>query len=84
METVHAVGKAVFSVTITDGNDLTAECVITGMSGIADIITDDALFDIYTVAGMIVKKYADKSSLSTLKKGVYILVSGTKKAKVVI
>ena len=82
--TVHTVGEAVISATTTDGTELTAECVITGISGIADIIADDALFDIYTVAGVIVKKDADKSSLSTLKKGVYILVSGSKKAKVVI
>ena len=81
---VHTVGEAVISATTTDGTELTAECVITGISGIADIIADDALFDIYTVAGVIVKKDADKSSLSTLKKGVYILVSGSKKAKVVI
>ncbi len=82
--TIHTPGEAVITATTTDGTDLKAECVITGISGVDAVIADDALIDIYTVGGTVVKKGADKSCLTTLDKGVYILVIGDKTVKVVL
>lgn len=82
--TIHAIGEATITATTTDGTDLKAECVVTGIAGIDEIVADDALIDIYTVGGVLVKKGADKSYLSTLGKGVYLLVIDGKTIKVAI
>lgn len=75
--TVKDNGSAVITVRTTDGSDIEAECVITSVSGIDSLVTDDSSrFDVYDITGIMLRKNADKEYVRHLSKGVYIIVYG--------
>ena len=77
--TVKDNGSAVITVRTTDGSDIEAECVITSVSGIDSLFTDDSSrFDVYDITGIMLRKNADKEYVRHLSKGVYIIVAGNK------
>ncbi len=67
-------GSCRITVATVDGSNLTAECIITGMSGIDCIFdVDDAKADVYNIKGMLLKRQCDKAELKLLAPGVYVV-----------
>ena len=67
-------GSCRITVATVDGSNLTAECIITGMSGIDCIFdVDDAKADVYNIKGMLLKRQCDKTELKLLAPGVYVV-----------
>lgn len=54
-----------------------------GDSGVESIMTECQVVDVYTSGGILVKKKADRESVMSLPKGIYILKSGNKTYKAV-
>ena len=77
--TVKDNGSAVITVRTTDGSDIEAECVITSVSGIDSLFTDDSSrFDVYDITGIMLRKDADKEDIVSLSNGIYIILKGDK------
>ena len=72
-------GTANITASTTDGTNLTATCVVNGISGIEDIFTDAAQFPvkIYNASGVYVKTAYNASDFESLAPGIY--VAGSKK-----
>ena len=69
----------------TDGSDVSAECIITGVSGIESIFADgsDHIY-VYTPGGILIKKDCSSDDLKNLVPGIYILKSETKTITVIL
>ncbi|MDE6338298.1 MAG: Ig-like domain-containing protein, partial [Muribaculaceae bacterium] len=69
----------------TDGSDVSAECFITGVSGIESIFADgsDHIY-VYTPGGILIKKDCSSDDLKNLVPGIYILKSETKTITVIL
>ena len=72
-------------VSTLDGSGLTAECQITGLSGVESVFADpDATVDVYDVNGTRLKQGCTRGQLKQLKPAVYILRSGNAIVKTVV
>ena len=72
--TILREGTCTITVSTTDGSNLSAECMITGQSGIDAIFADgNESADIYDINGRVLKQAADGAYIRTLKTGCYIL-----------
>ncbi len=75
--TLTGEGTALITVVAMDGSGVTATCHVDGLTGIEAVVGDVDEADIYTLNGLLLKEKADKTYLSALPKGIYILkVSG--------
>ncbi len=75
---VLAEGKAVITVSTTDGSMLTASCTTGHISGIEGVTTDcDSTFTVYSLQGVLILRNASASGLHSLPHGIYI-VNGVK------
>ena len=82
---VQKEGSCIISVKTTDGSDIVAECKINSTSGIGDVfIGADEKFDIYNIAGIIIKKECSSQNLKELLPGAYILRQGSEIRKIII
>lgn len=81
--TILSVGLAVITATTTDGSNLTAQCTVTGMSGIEALIREAGTADVYSINGYLVKKNADNTFISNLAKGTYLIRINGKTIKIV-
>lgn len=81
--TIVSEGSTTIRVRTLDGSELEAACLISGLSGIADIISDEAPIDIYSVNGSLIMKSARPSALTDLPAGLYILRQGGRAYKIV-
>ena len=71
--------------TAIDGSNVSAECLITGTSGIESIFADVTdHISVYTPSGMLVKKDCSSYDLKNLVPGIYVLKSETKTIKVIL
>ncbi|MDE6478795.1 MAG: Ig-like domain-containing protein [Muribaculaceae bacterium] len=78
-------GTCVITVLTVDGSDLTAECVITSLSGVEAIFGDSsAEVDVYDMNGILLKKGCTREELKRLKPGIYILRSGDTIVKTIL
>lgn len=78
-------GSCIISARTTDGSDLSAECIITSISGIDNIFTDaDESFDIYNVHGLLIKKDCNRDNLKNLSSGIYIIRQDNKTKKIIV
>lgn len=78
-------GSCVITVATTDGSNLTAECVITSLSGVDAIFADpDAMIDVYDMNGVMLKKGCSREELKQLKPAVYIFRSGDTVVKTIV
>ena len=78
-------GSCIISARTTDGSDLSAECIITSISGIDNIFTDaDESFDIYNVHGLLIKKDCNRDNLKNLSSGIYIIRQDNKAKKIIV
>ena len=66
-----------------DGSNLTAECIITGPTGIDSMFADGVKVDVYNANGVLLKRGCGKTELKSLAPGVYI-VRDKNKAKTII
>lgn len=75
---VLAEGKAVITVSTTDGSMLTASCTTGHISGIEGVTTDsDSTFTVYSLQGVLILRNASASGLHSLPHDIYI-VNGVK------
>ena len=79
-------GNCVITATAADGSGITAQCRVSGMAGIEDILSSDNVSaDVYTTSGLLVKKGCSKAQLQQLGSGIYIVkVSPATVGKVLI
>lgn len=78
-------GSCIISARTTDGSDLSAECIVTNISGIDDIFADaDERFDIYNMQGLLIKKDCNRDNLKNLSSGIYIILQGNKTKKIIL
>lgn len=73
--TVHNTGSATITAVTTDGSEIMAECRIFGTS-LIEFIESGMTADVYTVNGLLIKTNADRSFISNLVKGSYIIRVG--------
>ena len=72
--TVTGNGECVISLQTTDGSNLRAECVVTGLSGIEAVwIDSDTRADIYDINGVRVLREASLDDFRRLSPGIYIV-----------
>ena len=78
-------GSCIISARTTDGSDLSAECIVTSISGIDNIFTDaDESFDIYNMQGLLIKKDCNRDNLKNLSSGIYIIRQDNKTKKIIV
>ncbi len=78
-------GSCIISARTTDGSDLSAECIVTSISGIDDIFADaDERFDIYNMQGLLIKKDCNRDNLKNLSSGIYIIRQDNKTKKIIV
>ena len=78
-------GTCTITASTTDGSALSAECVITGLSGIdALFVSEDEQADIYDIKGSLVRKAAAREDMQYIVPGVYILKFSNRTVKVAI
>lgn len=80
---IISTGIATIIAATTDGSDLKAECVINGVSYVEAIVIEAGKVDIYTLDGILIRKNADVSYVSTLAKGTYIIRTSSQTIKIV-
>lgn len=80
---VLKAGSCVITASTVDGSYLTAECIITGASGIDSMFADGVKVDVYNANGVLLKRGCGKTELKSLAPGVYI-VRDKNKAKTII
>lgn len=73
--TIVAPGTAVITATANDGNGAKGVCLISGMSGIEDIVysSPDEPKDIYTIDGKLIMRRATREDINRLSQGVYLI-----------
>lgn len=80
---VLKAGSCVITASTVDGSNLTAECIITGPTGIDSMFADGMKVDVYNANGVLLKRGCGKTELKSLAPGVYI-VRDKNKAKTII
>ena len=80
---VLKAGSCVITASTVDGSNLTAECIITGPTGIDSMFADGVKVDVYNANGVLLKRGCGKTELKSLAPGVYI-VRDKNKAKTII
>ncbi len=73
---LEILGEGTAVITAVAG-DFTAECTVTGLSGIAEILAGGTTADIYDINGRLIRRNADADILRQLPNGLYI-VNGRK------
>lgn len=84
--TVVAEGETTIRVRTTDGSNLEAVCTVTGKlgaGGIDSVFADDKPMDVYDIKGILLMEGADKEQLLTLPQGIYVIVKGNERLKMV-
>ena len=66
-------GTCVIKALAADGSGITAECIITSVSGVESIFLADDLLDVYDLKGILIKKDTDSESLKSLTPGLYLI-----------
>lgn len=78
-------GTCVITAATTDGSDLKAECTVSALSGINDILNDHAaMADVYTTQGVAVLRNASAAEISALPAGLYIIRQGNTVKKIAV
>ncbi len=80
---VLKAGSCVITASTVDGSNLTAECIITGASGIDSMFADGVKVDVYNANGVLLKRGCGNTELKSLAPGVYI-VRDKNKAKTIM
>ncbi len=80
---VLKAGSCVIMASTVDGSGVSAECIITGASGIDSMFADGVKVDVYNTNGVLLKRGCGKTELKSLAPGVYI-VRDKNKAKTII
>ncbi|MDE6650561.1 MAG: Ig-like domain-containing protein, partial [Muribaculaceae bacterium] len=70
-------GNCVITVATADGSELTAECVITSVSGVEAIFSEDVLVDVYDMRGVMLNHHCALDDLKQLQSGIYIIRYGS-------
>lgn len=83
--TVLRNGMCTITASTTDGSNLSADCVVTGLSGIDVLfVNDDEKADIYNTKGALLLKDASSADARLLAPGAYILQFPSRTVKAVI
>ncbi|MDE6380593.1 MAG: hypothetical protein K2L11_08985, partial [Muribaculaceae bacterium] len=73
-------GHAVVKAQVFDGSGATAECRVTVAEADPDAVTsvadDDAIFDVYTQQGILLRRSCSSADLKQLNPGIYIIHNG--------
>ena len=78
-------GTCVITAATTDGSDLKAECTVSALTGIDDILNDNpAMADVYTLQGVAVLRNASATEISALPAGLYIIRQGNTVKKIAV
>ena len=79
---VLAAGSATITVATTDGSNLKATCVVTGLSGVDAVFAgiEGTTVDVYTIGGVLVRKNATIDDVKSLDAGFYLI--GNKKVAI--
>lgn len=70
---IHGDGNTLITVKSMDGTDIYAECRILGVSSIDSILTDDMIWQVYDINGIIIDKNMSSEKIKNLSRGYYIL-----------
>ncbi|MBD5170417.1 MAG: leucine-rich repeat protein [Bacteroidales bacterium] len=82
---IHEEGTCRIIALATDGSDVSAECIITGVSGIESVFANGSeRIYVYTPEGILIKKDCSSDDLKNLVPGIYILKSETKTITVIL
>jgi len=74
MVTVIKAGECVITATTVDGSELSAECRLSALSGIEEILTDGKSdIDVYNINGVLLFHGITKSEFKALPRGLYII-----------
>ena len=78
--TAVGAGHAVVKAQVFDGSGATAECRVTVAEADPDAVTsvadDDAIFDVYTQQGILLRRSCSSADLKQLNPGIYIIRNG--------
>lgn len=77
-------GMCVITVRATDGSGVSAECIITSISGVDSIFNVEEQIDIFDMNGILIKKNSDREYLKVLPPGVYLMRQGSQVKKMII
>lgn len=80
--TVLSEGSTIIRVRALDGSGLESTCLISGLSAITEIISDESPIDIYSIKGVLIMKSVHAKSIVDLAAGVYIIRQGDKTYKI--
>lgn len=75
--TIVSEGSCTIYARTTDGSDLTAECLVAGISGIEEIFEESSAVDVYDINGKLILKDTSVYDFRKLQRGLYI-VNGKK------
>ncbi len=67
-----------------DGSNVYATCYISSKAGLDTLFSDDDIFDIYLLNGVLVRKAANKEDLKLLAPDIYIIRQGMDSKRIVI
>ena len=83
--TLLTPGKAVISASTSDGHSVTCTVTVIEYSGLDEIkFSTSSRLSIYSIDGKLLKKDCDIIELENLEKGIYIIVSGKERFKIII
>lgn len=70
-------GDATVTATTTDGSNISASCLVTGLAGIEDIVNDASAYplNVYSASGVLIKENATADDVKALAPGLYIIGS---------
>lgn len=70
-------GDATVTATTTDGSNISASCLVTGLAGIEDIVNDASAYplNVYSASGVLIKENAKADDVKALAPGLYIIGS---------
>lgn len=70
-------GNATVTATTTDGSNISASCLVTGLAGIEDIVNDASAYplNVYSASGVLIKENATADDVKALAPGLYIIGS---------
>lgn len=75
MLNIISQGDAVITVSAMDGSNVSAQCFVSGLSGIGVILSDNEKYDIFDINGILLKRSIDKEDINNLSRGFYIIKS---------
>ncbi|MDE6480399.1 MAG: Ig-like domain-containing protein, partial [Muribaculaceae bacterium] len=82
--TVIGEGKTTIHVRSVFNNEIEASCKLNTRTEVANIIQDDADCDVYDLNGKLLKKAINPNDLRNLDKGLYIIIQGNRRSKIMI